>query len=50
MVRRLIVSCDSSWRSEQWPFFGVEKYPAPYRFWLEEIGRPDEAMLPSCTG
>jgi hypothetical protein len=22
-----IVVCDSSWASEQWPFFGVEEFP-----------------------
>lgn len=24
---KFVVLCDSSWSSEEWPFFGVEEYP-----------------------
>jgi hypothetical protein len=24
---KAVLSCDSSWSSEQWPFFGVEEFP-----------------------
>ena len=24
---KTVISCDTSWSSEQWPFFGVEEYP-----------------------
>jgi hypothetical protein len=24
---KTVVMCDSSWSSEQWPFFGVEEFP-----------------------
>src|SRR5690242_1691700 len=24
---KTVLLCDSSWSSEQWPFFGVEEYP-----------------------
>ena len=24
---KTVISCDSGWSSEQWPFFGVEEFP-----------------------
>ena len=24
---KIVVACDASWSSEQWPFFGIEEYP-----------------------